>query len=103
MLCAQDSALRNLDLDIRNASVQFQDSSGALGYDCLSLGHSEDAWIAPLCIGKVIVYIYTLDDPLTVLTFASLETREFIFVPILFLDLVNPCQSLSLTIPKLLS
>ncbi|CAL1137444.1 unnamed protein product, partial [Cladocopium goreaui] len=39
----QDSALRNLDLDIRNASVQFQDSSGALGYGCLSMGLKMDS------------------------------------------------------------
>lgn len=38
----QDSTLRHLDLDIQNASLQFEDSSGALGHGSLSMGMKMD-------------------------------------------------------------
>ena len=34
----QDSVFRHLELEIQNASLQFQDSTGALGHGCLSMG-----------------------------------------------------------------
>lgn len=42
-LIREDSALRHLDLHIQNASLQFQDSDGALGLGCVSLGLKVDS------------------------------------------------------------
>lgn len=39
----QDSTLRHLDLDIQNASLQFEDSSGALGHGSLNMGMKMDS------------------------------------------------------------
>eukprot|EP00913_Durusdinium_trenchii_P034552 g32324.t1 len=38
-----DSVFRHLELEIQNASLQFQDSTGALGHGCLSMGLKVDS------------------------------------------------------------